>query len=157
MFKSNQPVIRERCYRRLAETLHVLSFFFFFPQSRYHFCWDFNYFFSLIMSGALFSLCACIVMALKIQLEDTLLISSWRVDCGELENRGGGTLCSLLWQHNNRKWSSGSVLAQTDLVSCLQRANRAENKAWAEGCMEYALLTKMQGSLYVNSTKQKRF
>lgn len=58
---------------------------------------------------------------------------------------------------NNSKQGSDNMLAGMALVSCLKRMNVAQNKARAEHFMEYALLTKMQGSLYANSTKQKRF
>lgn len=56
------------------------------------------FFFFLIKNHALFSLCAHIVMTLKIQLGYTLLISHRGLHRRELKNKGGGTLCSLLWQ-----------------------------------------------------------
>lgn len=71
---------------------------FFLFQHNYHFCCDYNYVFFLIKNHALFSLCAHIVMALKIQLGYTLLISHRGLHRRELKNKGGGTLCSLLWQ-----------------------------------------------------------
>lgn len=72
---------------------------FFLFQHNYHFCCDYNYvFFFLIKNHALFSLCAHIVMTLKIQLGYTLLISHRGLHRRELKNKGGGTLCSLLWQ-----------------------------------------------------------